>query len=363
MILRKLFGKIDPGLMILIILIIVISIMTLYSTGGSGEAQANLYQKQILWFLIGIILMLLITLVDYHIFSDFSYIIYGVSLLLLVVTLIFGKSISGSRSWVDLGPINIQSSEIVKVSVILLMATFLASKRGEKLGIIGIAFLLLIVGLPIGLILMQPDMGTALTYAPVALIGIFLSGIRFKTLLALFIIAVIAMPFGWFILKDYQKERVLTILNPSKDLKGSGYQLMQSKIAIGSGMIFGKGPFSNTQSRLHFLPALHTDFILSVFAEVSGFLGVSLLLLLYILLFQRILNTAQVARDRLGFFMAMGVFSILAFQVILNIGMVIGFFPTVGIPLPLLSYGGSSVVSTMISLGLVMNVRMNRIIH
>ncbi len=361
---KRLFGKIDPVVMVLAILMLGISILTLYSTGGSDNGgKANLYQKQFIWFSIGIILMILITLVDYRIFSDFSYIIYGLSLLLLILTLIIGKSIAGSKSWIDLGPINIQTSEIAKVSVILLMATFLAGKKGEKLGIIGIAVLLLIVGIPFALIMLQPDMGTALTYAPVALVGILLSGIRLRTLLTLFIIIAIIMPFGWLILEDYQKERVLTVLNPSKDLRGSGYQLMQSKIAIGSGEIRGRGLFSNTQSRLHFLPALHTDFILSVFAEVSGFLGVSLLLLLYILLFQRILNTAQVARDRLGFFMAMGVFSILAFQVILNIGMVIGFFPTIGIPLPLMSYGGSSVVSTMISLGLVMNVRMNRIIH
>jgi rod shape determining protein RodA len=361
---KRLFGKIDPVVMVLAILLLGISILTLYSTGGSVNGEkANLYQKQIIWFSIGIILMILITMVDYRIFSDFSYIIYGLSLFLLILTLFVGKSIAGSKSWIDLGPINIQTSEIVKVSVILLMATFLAGKKGEKLGIIGVGVLLLIVGIPFVLIMMQPDMGTALTYAPVVLVGILLSGIRLRTLLTLFIIIVIIMPFGWLLLEDYQKERVLTVLNPSKDLKGSGYQLMQSKIAIGSGEILGRGLFSNTQSRLHFLPALHTDFILSVFAEVSGFLGVSLLLILYILLFQRILNTAQVARDRLGFFIAMGVFSILAFQVILNIGMVIGFFPTVGIPLPLLSYGGSSVVSTMISLGLVMNVRMNRIIH
>lgn len=361
---KRLFGKIDPAIIVLAILLLGISILTLYSTGGSDEGEsASLFLKQIIWFSIGITLMILITMVDYRIFSDFSYIIYGLSLLLLILTLFIGKSIAGSRSWIDLGPINLQTSEIVKVSTILLMATFLAGKKGEKLGIIGMALLILIVGIPFALILMQPDMGTALTYLPLLLVGIFLSGIRLRTLLALFIIVVIIMPFGWLILEDYQKERVLTILNPSKDLKGSGYQLMQSKIAIGSGEILGRGLFLNTQSRLHFLPALHTDFILSVFAEVSGFAGVSLLLILYILLFQRILNTAQVARDRLGFFIAMGVFSILAFQVILNIGMVIGFFPTVGIPLPLLSYGGSSVVSTMISLGLVMNVRMNRIIH
>lgn len=360
--LKKLFGKIDIGLIILVMFILGISILTLYSTGGSENGgKANLYQKQILWFAIGVILMLLIAMIDYRILSDFSYIIYGISLILLILTLLFGKSISGSKSWINLGPFNIQTSEIVKVSVILLMSTYLAAKKGEKLGILGFFTLLLIVGIPIMLILMQPDMGTALTYLPIALVGIFLSGIRLKTLLVLFIIIVIVMPFGWLLLKDYQKERVLTIVNPSKDLKGSGYQLMQSKIAIGSGEILGRGLFSNTQSRLHFLPAQHTDFILSVFAEVTGFLGVAVFIALYILLFRRILNTAQVARDRLGFFMVMGVFSVLSFQVILNIGMVIGLFPTVGIPLPLLSYGGSSVVATMISLGLVINVRVNRI--
>ncbi len=360
--LKKLFGKIDIVLLISVVFILGISILTLYSTGGSEYGQkANLYEKQILWFLIGIVMMILIANVDYHLLSDFSYIIYGISLALLTLTLFLGKSISGSRSWIDLGPINVQTSEIVKVSVILILSTYLAGKKGSKLSILGIACLSLIIGIPILLIMMQPDMGTALTYLPVAVIGIFLSGIRWKTLLTLFIIMVIAMPFGWLILKDYQKERVLTILNPSKDLKGAGYQLLQSKIAIGSGEIFGRGLFSNTQSRLHFLPAQHTDFILSVYAEVTGFLGVAVFIFLYILLFQRILSTAQVARDRLGFFMAMGVFSILAFQVILNIGMVIGLFPTIGIPLPLLSYGGSSVISTMISLGIVMNVRMSRI--
>ncbi len=358
--LTKLFQKIDAGFLTIIILILLISIVTLYSTVNSEQSsKAELYKKQILWIAIGIVLMIAVLIVDYHFLSDFASIFYGISIIALIATLVIGKTISGSKSWIGIGPFNVQSSELAKISVILMVATFLAGKKGEKLGFVSILIVFVIVGIPVGLVLLQPDLGTALTYFPIAAAGIFLSGIRFRTMLAFFLIVLILMPLGWLLLKDYQKERIYTIFDPSRDPSGSGYQLIQSRIAIGSGMWYGRIT-SNTQSRLDFLPAQHTDFILSVFAEVAGFIGVSLVLLLYALLFSRIIKTAQGARDRLGLYISMGVFSMMAFQTFINIGMIVGLIPTIGVPLPLLSYGGSSVISTMISLAFVMNVRMNR---
>ncbi|MEW5805948.1 MAG: rod shape-determining protein RodA [Acidobacteriota bacterium] len=359
--LERLSQRIDATFLIVILLIMSISIITLYSSVNSAQSyKADLYRKQMLWFVVGTALMILTLLVDYHLLSAFSYIIYGASIVALIFTLIFGKHISGSKSWITLGPFNIQSSELCKVSVILLLATFLNAKRGEKLGFFNVLGIVAIVGIPLCLILLQPDLGTALTYLPIAFVSMFLSGIRFRTLLTLFLIMIVMAPVVWLNLKDYQRERIFTILDPSRDPSGSGYQLIQSKIAIGSGMLFGKGLFSNTQSRLDFLPAQHTDFILSVFGEVAGFAGISFAILLYAILFNRMIDTARVARDRLGLFISIGVLSMIAFQAFINMGMVVGLLPTIGIPLPLLSYGGSSVVSTMMALGLVMNVRMNR---
>jgi len=359
--LERLFQRIDLTFLTVTVLILGISVLALFSVANSEQShKADLYKKQLLWIAIGIVLMIAVLLVDYHLLSDFSYIIYGVSVGALMLTLLFGRIISGSKSWIALGPFNVQSSELAKVSVILLLATFLARRSGGKLGFTGMLWLVLIAGLPVGLILLQPDLGTALTYFPILLTGIFLSGIRFRTLVILVIIILIMMPVAWFFLKNYQKERIYTVFDPSRDPAGSGYQLIQSRIAVGSGMLFGKGLFSNTQSRLDFLPAQHTDFILSVFAEVAGFIGVVFILLLYGILYHRMINTAQVARDRLGLFICMGIFSMLAFQTFINMGMVLGLLPTIGVPLPLLSYGGSSVVSTMLALSLVMNVRMNR---
>ncbi len=359
--LTRLFQKIDTGFLTIIILILLISIVTLYSSVNSEQSsKAELYKKQMLWIAIGIVFMIAVLIVDYHFLSDFAYIFYGISIIALIITLIIGKTISGSKSWIGIGPFNVQSSELAKISVILMVATFLAGKKGEKLGFVSILIVFMIVGIPVGLILLQPDLGTALTYFPIAAAGIILSGIRFRTMLTFCLIILILMPLGWLLLKDYQKERIYTIFDPSRDPSGSGYQLIQSRIAIGSGMWHGRGISSNTQSRLDFLPAQHTDFILSVFAEVAGFIGVSFVLLLYALLFSRIIKTAQAARDRLGLYISMGVFSMMAFQTFINVGMVVGLIPTIGVPLPLLSYGGSSVISTMISLALVMNVRMNR---
>jgi rod shape determining protein RodA len=222
----------------------------------------------------------------------------------------------------------------------------------------------MIVGIPMLLVLKQPDLGTALTYVPVAIMGLFLGGMRAKHALILLLIAGILMPAVWhYGLKPYQKERLTSFMAPEADSRGSGYQVIQSLVAVGSGGLWGKGATKGTQTQGQFLPVPHTDFIFAAWSEEHGFVGASFVLLLYFLMLMRLISNAQTAPDRAGTFIVMGVVAVLAFHVLVNVGMVVGFMPVTGIPLPLMSYGGSSVLFTFLALGIVMNVRMRRFVN
>jgi rod shape determining protein RodA len=216
---------------------------------------------------------------------------------------------------------------------------------------------------PVSLVALQPDLGTALTYMPVLAFGIFVRGVKPSVLVALVLIFLLALPLTWLILKPYQKDRIMTFVNPERDPRGAGYHVLQSKIAIGSGGFWGKGILHGTQNRLGFLPARHTDFILSVIGEELGFLGVTATLGLLAFILYRAIATAKTARDNLGMFIVMGVVGIFFFHMIVNVGMVIGFMPITGIPLPFVSYGGSSVLMAFTALGLVLNVRRRRFVN
>jgi rod shape determining protein RodA len=276
-----------------------------------------------------------------------------------------GKLVFGSRRWIPIGGFHFQVSEFVKLVIILLVARYLTEVRGEILEGWELVKLSGLVAVPMVLVMLQPDLGTALTYLPILGAGCFLAGLRWKYVAAVGVLLAVLLPVGWYsnALWDYQKGRVETFLNPDSDPRGRGYQAIQSKIAVGAGGMWGKGVTRGTQTQLRFLPVPHTDFIFSAFAEEHGFAGVVFVLILYFVLLMQIVQNAQTAADRAGVYLCMGVAALLLFHVLVNVGMVVGRMPVAGIPLPLLSYGGSNLLSTFLMLGLVNNVRLRRFVN
>ena len=339
------------------------SLIEIYSS-TMHEQSENYFLRQLAWVILGVVFVFVIAALDYHVLSEHIPFLYVLALIALVYTLALGRSVSGSKSWVALGPVTIQPSEIIKMVVVVALARYLSELRESAyMTPVQILKASAICLLPMALVALQPDTGTALTYLPVLAVGLFIRGLRPTALIGLILAFVLVLPVSWYFLKDYQKERILTFLEPERDPLGRGYQVMQSKIAIGSGGLLGKGLFNGTQNQLGFLPTRHTDFIFSVVGEELGFVGVSITLgLLAFIIFRSIYN-AQTARDNLGLFIAMGVVGIYFFHVMENVGMVIGFMPTTGIPLPFLSYGGSSVLTAFIALGLVISVRRRRYVN
>jgi rod shape determining protein RodA len=321
--------------------------------------------KQIVWVLSGLILLWITSRIDYHTLMNNVYIFYGASIVLLLAVFVIGAKVFGSRRWIPLpGGIKFQVSEFVKIVIILLVARYLADHKKEDLDWRDILKITGLVGLPMLLVMKQPDLGTSLCYLPALAAGVFFAGLRWKYLLIILVIAAILMPIVWgFFLKDYQKARLTTFIDPAKDPKGTGYQVIQSKIAVGSGGLWGWGVTRGSQTQLQFLPVPHTDFIFSAFAEEHGFVGVVVVLGLYFLLLMQIVQTAQMAQDRAGVYICMGVMTLLLFHVLVNVGMVVGRMPVTGIPLPLMSAGGSNIWSIFILLGLVNNVRSRRFVN
>jgi rod shape determining protein RodA len=329
----------------------------------AGTPSAGAFQRQVIWLGLGLLGLVLAASINYHTVSEFAYVFYGLALILLVLTLAVGRTVNASRSWLGIGGLHFQPSEFAKIATILVIAAYLGRDQISGLGFWNFAAIGVLVGVPVLLILRQPDLGTAATFAPLLAGAAFLGGIRIRTLVILALVAALVLPLLWGQLKPYQQDRVRVFLEPTSDPKGMGYQLIQSLIAVGSGGITGKGFLSGSQGQLQFLPEQHTDFILAVLAEERGFLGSALALCLYFVIIYRCIMAARGARDRLGVFLAMGVTCVFGGQVALNVGVVLGLLPTTGVPLPLLSYGGSSLVSTLICLGLVLNVRMRRLVN
>ena len=339
-----------------------VGLAVIYSA-TTGTPSSGAFHRQMIWLGLGLVLMFLALLIDYHALAEFSYVFYGLGLVLLVLTLLFGRVVNASKSWLGVGGMQFQPSELVKVTTILMIAAYMGRERVRGLGVVHFAAISALIGLPVLLIMKQPDLGTAVTFAPLFAGVVFVGGIRMRTLLILGLIATLALPLAWGHLKPYQKERVKTFLEPTRDPKGSGYQLIQSLIAVGSGGLMGKGFLSGTQGQLQFLPEQHTDFVFAVLAEERGFVGAMLALGLYFAIIYRCVATARAARDRLGVFLAIGVVCVFAGQSLLNIGVVVGLLPTTGVPLPLMSYGGSSLASTLLGMGLVLNVWMRRLVN
>ncbi len=330
------------------------------ASATTGTRFQGLAARQAIWIAVGLCAMVAAILFDYRMLLKFSFAIYCACLLPLVYLLAFGARIANVRSWIRFGQFQFQPAELAKIATALLVAYLFENEDDGRLRTSAIFKLGVIVGLPVLLVFLQPDVGLALTFLPLIFVGLYFGGLPAKGWVAIFLIVAVVAGAGWFLLKDYQKARIGTFLNPDADVLGSGYQVRQSKIAVGSGGFSGKGFRGGTQSQLRFLPVQHTDFILAVIAEEWGFLGVILVLGLFAALFLRALKLAQTARDRGGVFLVLGLTGMMFFSVVINASMMIGLAPTTGIPLPFVSYGGSSVATTFLAIGLILGVQYRR---
>ena len=324
----------------------------------------DVWWKQVIWVLGGFVVMWFATIVDYHTLLAQVPLLYGLSIATLIATDAIGMTAFHSKRWIGTQSLHLQVSEFVKLVIVLLVARYMTELKTEQLEWPDLLKLGGLIGLPIALVFLQPDLGTALTYLPILIAGIFLGGLRWQYAVAILVVVALVAPVAYiFVLKDYQKERLATLRDANQDPKGSGYQVIQSKIAVGSGALWGKGVTKGTQTQGRFLPVAYKDFILSAFAEEHGFVGIVVVLGLYFLLLMQIVQNAQTAPDRAGMYICMGIASVLLFHVLVNAGMVVGRMPVTGIPLPLMSYGGSNILAMFLMLGLVNNVRLRRFVN
>jgi rod shape determining protein RodA len=357
---RRLLLNIDWVMLGAAILLALIGIATIHSATHGGSA-ANLYLKQCALLGLGLVGLVVALSVDYRRLADRALLLYLAAVAALTYVLVFGPRIAGTRRWFVVAGLQVQPSELAKIVAAILVAKVFAEVRKESLGLTDILAPGAVIGLLVLLIAAEPDLGTAFCLVPLFLTVAFLAGLRLRAILGLGVVLAVVGGVGWqYALKDYQKTRIYTFLDPSLDPKGAGYQKIQSQIAVGSGGLTGKGYGKGSQSQLGYLPARHTDFIFSVLAEELGLVGVAVVLGLYLLVLWRALETAQLARDRVGAFLAAGLAALLAFQVVYNVAMVAGLVPVKGLPLPLMSYGGASILSTLLGIGLIINVRMRR---
>ncbi len=358
---RKLIKNIDLGIVLSTILLIIYGFLSISSaTHIAGGGSMGMLKIQIIAFILGLIAILMILFIDYRTLGDYYLLVYGANIFLLVLVLIIGYSTKGTKGWINLGFISMQPSEIVKLGFILTFAKHLEKKKGKLNNLINIFTAVMHLGLIIGLILLQPDFGTALVFVFISVFMLFAAGISYKMVAGVFSVFLISLPVMWNLLKQYQKDRILVFLNPELDPMGAGYNVIQSETAIGSGQFFGKGLFKGTQNNLGFIPERHTDFIFSVIGEELGLIGALILLMLFMWLLLRCIRIAKVSKDDYGMLVCVGILSMFLFHILVNIGMTIGLMPVTGIPLPFISYGGSSLLTNMAAIGLVLNVGMRR---
>ncbi len=350
--------KFNWSLLALEVILFGVGLWNLVSATGVQDKSLGLYKNQALWFGIGLCLTAVILLLHYSIFSRLAYVIYFANLVLLAAVLFLGKSSLGAKRWLGIGAFRIQPSEFMKLSIVICLAKYFESD--QTMGGYGIRDLFLpalLVILPAGLIMLQPDLGTALIILLTFVTMMLFIRIQPKTLLAVVVCSVIALPSVYkFGLKPYQRQRLISFLDPGSDPKGSGYNSIQSMIAVGSGQLFGKGYRKGTQSQLNFLPEHHTDFIFSVFSEEHGFAGSVTLIALYLIFMMNGLSVAYQSHDKFGVMLALGIMTIFFWHIFVNMGMVMGLLPIVGVPLPFLSYGGSSLVTSIIAVAILTNI-------
>jgi rod shape determining protein RodA len=355
------FRDFDWYLLLFILLICALGVTEIQSA-TTHTKFAGAHVKQVYWIVGGLCAMFMMSLINYQALLDQVHWMYIASITSLMAVMIFGQKYLGARRWIKMpGGQHFQPSEWVKLILILAIAKYFSELHHKDLSWSDFVKAGAMVGVPLLMVLAQPDLGTALTYIPIAVMAVFLGGLRLKQAVAVLLVAGLMMPLAWHKLKPYQKERLVSFMNPEADRQGSGYQVNQSLIAVGSGGIWGSA--EGSQTHLAFLPVPQTDFIFAAFAEEHGFVGALGVLLLYFIVLMRLTQNAQTAPDRAGTFLVMGVVAVLSFHILVNVGMVVGFMPVTGIPLPLMSYGGSSVLFMFMALGMVMNVRMRRYVN
>jgi rod shape determining protein RodA len=356
---RRLLQNVDWVLLAILACLVTFSAITL-STLHVGRTGGTVAGRQLAWFGVGLIALVLVASVDYRRIVGLAPALYVIGMGGLVAVFLFGRTVSGARRWIGLGPITVQPSELFKICFILMMVWVFTSRWAQPVGRGALGMALALLAVPFVVIVKQPDLGTALLLLPVLLALLVGAGTRLRLLGGLFLAGLSTLPLAWFVIKDYQRERILVFLDPVRDPLGTAYNVIQAKIAIGSGQLLGRGMAGATQSRLAFLPERHTDFIFAVFAEMWGFIGCLILLTCYAVLLLRGFDIAASAREPVGRLVALGATVLLASQTVINVGMVSGLLPVVGVPLPLMSYGGSSMLVSLTALGLLLSVRMRQ---
>jgi rod shape determining protein RodA len=364
---RRLFSFRDFDWVLLgfVLLLSLISVLEIESATVHTKFH-GFEQKQMVFLAVGIVLMFLMSMIDYHRLLDIVHWAYGISILALIAVFAVGTKVLGARRWIRVPGGHFQPSEWIKLVLIVAVARYFWGLAGRELTWKDIGKAFALVGVPMLMVLKQPDLGTSLTYLPILACGLYLGGLRFKQGAIILLGLTLLIGGAWKtgkLLKPYQKARLTSFINPDTDPRGSGYQIRQSLIAVGSGGIWGKGANKGTQTQGDFLPIPYTDFIFAAFCEEHGFIGAIGVLLIYFLILMRLIQNAQTASDLPGTFIIMGVVAVILFQIAVNIGMVVGLMPVTGIPLPLMSYGGSSILFTFLALGIVMNIRMRRFVN
>jgi rod shape determining protein RodA len=359
---ERTLSRLDLNLLITALLIAAVGCMLVYSATFSSS-DAPLFRKQIIWASIGLLLMVVFVWIDYHVLMEIAPVLYAIGIALLLYLLLWGRLTRHVRSWIHIGSFQFQPSEFMKIFTALLIAKYFDSNDRAYLDLRNFLIVMAMLGLPIVLIYLQPAAGSALSFFPLVGVAMFFGGIKPKVWLIAILCLLVCAPIGWRFLKPFQRERIIIFLDPARDPLGSGYQLTQAKIATGSGGITGKGFLHGTQVNLAYLPARHTDFIFSVLGEEWGFAGVSVVLALYLFLILESLSVAKAARDRGGTFLVLSLICFFIYHIVINISMQIGLFPVTGIPLPLISYGGSATMMFFIAIGLILNVDFRKFVN
>lgn len=352
----------DKILIVAVFLIFFMGLMAVYSATEARELPftKGFVFRQIGWMLIGVIFLIICAAVSYQKFIDGAYVIYGANLLLLMLVLVLGHVRLGAQRWFSIMGFAFQPSEFMKISFILALSSSIAARKDDIQGLRSLLTPSLLLAMPLLMVMAQPDLGTALLLVPIFFSLLLVGGANLRYIIGMIVLGLLGLPLFWHFLRDYQKQRLLVFINPNLDPLGAGYTIIQSKIAIGSGGLLGKGWLNGTQTQLNFLPERHTDFIFSVIGEEWGFLGAAVLVILYFLVIKKALDIASATTDPYGKFIATGIAVMFAVQVIVNISMTIGLMPVVGIPLPFVSYGGSSLMANFIAVGLLLNIGMRR---
>jgi rod shape determining protein RodA len=361
------FREFDWALLSLLLLLCILSVIEIYSATLHTK-YIGFHTKQMFWIAGSLVAMFIFAKIDYHRLLDWAPWAYGFCLFALAAVLVpgIGHKALGARRWIKAGPMLFQPSEWTKLILILVVARYFANLGGRSLTWKDIFRAFLLVGIPMLLVFKEPDLGTTLTFVPILIAGLFFGGINIRQSLILATVFTVLIGGVWTsgkFIHPYQRARLTSFVNPNNDPRGAGYQLLQSEIAVGAGGVWGQGAAKGTQTQGDFLPIPHADFIFAAFSEEHGFVGALFVLLLYFFILMRLIQNAQTAADLSGSLIIMGVVAVLTFQILVNVGMVIGFMPVTGIPLPLMSYGGSSVLFTFLALGAAMNVRMRRFVN